>query len=101
MSDGADAPDFGISKRPGHAPDLIRGTDDTFASATGAKRTSIMSIVISDADLTYFERRAEAELELAQAAQHPRAVRAHYLLAAYYLDRVYGDGASSETATKE
>ena len=39
----------------------------------------------------YLEERAEAELALAQAAAHPAAVRAHYLLAAHYLDRLYSD----------
>ena len=50
---------------------------------------------------TYLERRAEAEISLAQAAAHPAAVRAHYLLAGFYLDRLYGaDGndASSGSA---
>jgi hypothetical protein len=47
---------------------------------------------------SYFERRAEAELELAQQAVHPSAVRAHYLLAGYYLDQVYGGGQSDATA---
>ena len=41
---------------------------------------------------TYFYDRAEAELELAQTAEHPAAVRAHYLLAGHYLDRFYGEG---------
>lgn len=41
-------------------------------------------------DTAYFLRRAEAELESAQAATHPAAVRAHYLLAGMYLDLVYG-----------
>lgn len=52
-------------------------------------------------DTAYFLRRAEAELESAQAATHPGAVHAHYLLAGMYLDRVYGpdrDGASDEPA---
>ncbi len=40
-------------------------------------------------DKEYFEQRAEAELSLAQAAAHPAAVRAHYLLAGFYLDRLY------------
>jgi hypothetical protein len=39
----------------------------------------------------YFERRAEAELMLAQAAEHKRAVQAHYELASAYLDRIHGD----------
>lgn len=43
----------------------------------------------------YLEKRAEAELDLAQTATHPAAVKAHYLLAGYYLDRLYG------TATME
>lgn len=50
-------------------------------------------------DTAYFLRRAEAELDSAQAAPHPAAVRAHYLLAGMYLDRVYGpdqDGAPDE-----
>lgn len=39
---------------------------------------------------SYFYDRAEAELKLAQDAEHPAAVRAHYLLAGHYLDRFYG-----------
>ena len=45
---------------------------------------------MADEDICYFERRAEAELELAQRALHPDAVKAHYHLAGFYLDRVYG-----------
>jgi hypothetical protein len=41
-------------------------------------------------DKNYFLSRAEAELEQAQRASHPGAVRAHYHLANHYLDRVYG-----------
>jgi hypothetical protein len=43
-------------------------------------------------DSDYCLRRAEAELELAQAAAHPAAVRAHYHLAGRYLDRAYAEG---------
>jgi hypothetical protein len=39
---------------------------------------------------SYFEERAEEELELAQQATHPKAVKAHYDLAGYYLDKVHG-----------
>lgn len=46
---------------------------------------------MSNDDCAYFMARAEAELELAQRADHPKAVEAHYLLAQSYLDRVYGD----------
>jgi len=38
----------------------------------------------------YFYRRAEQELHQAQRAESPAAVKAHYHLAGYYLDRVYG-----------
>lgn len=43
-------------------------------------------------DREYLERRAEDELELAQHASHPAAVRAHYQLLGHYLDRLYSDG---------
>jgi hypothetical protein len=39
----------------------------------------------------YYERRAEAEIELAQRAEHARAVQAHYQMAAAYLDLIHGD----------
>ncbi len=41
-------------------------------------------------DQSYYLRRAEAEIALAQCAAHPLAVRAHYHLAGHYLDRAYG-----------
>ena len=46
----------------------------------------------------YYYDRAEAELEQAQRAGHPAAVKAHYTLAGYYLDLFYGtsDGAASD-----
>ncbi len=46
---------------------------------------------MSGEDCVYFMARAEAELDLAQRAEHPKAVEAHYLLAQSYLDRLYGD----------
>ena len=42
-------------------------------------------------DSHYLEKRAEQEIELAQSATHPAAVRAHYLLAGHYLDKLYGE----------
>jgi hypothetical protein len=39
-------------------------------------------------DVSYYQRRAEAELEQAQRAVTPEVVRAHYALATAYLDRV-------------
>jgi len=41
-------------------------------------------------EASYLYNRAEQELSQAQQATHPAAVKAHYLLAGYYLDRVYG-----------
>lgn len=46
---------------------------------------------MSQEEQEYYERRAEAELELAQASEHSRAVQAHYELASAYLDRIHGD----------
>ena len=40
-------------------------------------------------DRNYFERRAEAEIEAAQAASHAAVVRAHYEMASHYLDLVH------------
>ena len=42
-------------------------------------------------DAEYFERRAEAEIALAQRATDSRAVQAHYELATQYLDRLHAD----------
>jgi hypothetical protein len=46
---------------------------------------------MSPEEVAYYESRAEAEIALAQQAQHARVVRAHYELAAAYLDRIHGD----------
>ncbi len=46
-------------------------------------------------DIDYYQRRAEAEIELAQRATTARAVQAHYELAAAYLDRIHGDDPKS------
>jgi hypothetical protein len=50
---------------------------------------------MSQEEQEYYERRAEAELRLAQAAAHRRAVQAHYELASAYLDRIHGDAPKS------
>ena len=42
-------------------------------------------------DVDYYERRAEAEITLAQRANHRAAVQAHYELASAYLDRIHGE----------
>jgi hypothetical protein len=46
---------------------------------------------MSPEEMSYYESRAEAEIALAQQARHAHVVRAHYELAAAYLDRVHGD----------
>jgi hypothetical protein len=48
-------------------------------------------------DRDYYYRRAETELEQAQRATLPAAVKAHYTLAGHYLDRVYGGGEADAT----
>ena len=40
-----------------------------------------------ESDAAYYQRRAEQEIELAQRAQDPGAVAAHYKLAELYLER--------------
>ncbi len=57
-----------------------------------------------DPDSDYYRQRAEAELAMAQAARHPAAVRAHYFLAGFYLDRAHGPmmpAADGSTGTVE
>lgn len=54
---------------------------------------------MSPDELAYFERRAEAEIALARQARHARAVKAHYELAAAYLDRVHGAAPSAAGGT--
>lgn len=53
---------------------------------------------MAEQDKAYFNERAEAELLLAQHASHPKAVRSHYLLAAYYLDLVHCAAAPRDPA---
>jgi len=52
-------------------------------------------------DSSYFYDRAETELELAQRATHPLAVRAHYIIANHYLDRCYSGDAVAPAAPQE
>lgn len=46
---------------------------------------------MSHEDVSYFERRAEAEIELARQSASAQAVQAHYQLATAYLDKIYGE----------
>jgi hypothetical protein len=50
---------------------------------------------MSHEELNYYQRRAETEIALAQQASHQAVVRAHYELAAAYLDRIHGDAPRS------
>ena len=55
-----------------------------------------MASVSRQDEKNYYRLRAEQEIKLAQSAEHPAAVRAHYGLAGYYLDHVY-NGSGSPT----
>lgn len=46
---------------------------------------------MSHQDVNYYQRRAEAEIELARRSDSREAVQAHYQLATYYLDKIHGD----------
>lgn len=46
-------------------------------------------------DSTYFKRRAQAELDRAQRATNPQAIRAHSILAEAYLERLQPDARAS------
>lgn len=52
-------------------------------------------------DKEYYYRRAESELEMAQRTEVPEAVKAHYTLAGYYLDKVYNDDATVTRPTHD
>ena len=41
-------------------------------------------------DASYYEWRAQTEVELARQSTHPKAVQAHYDLSAAYLELLYG-----------
>lgn len=49
-------------------------------------------------DSAYFHRRAEVQLALAERAELPQVVSAHYQLASAYLDRATAQGGSSQPA---
>ena len=51
--------------------------------------------MMSEDERLYFRERAEAEIRAAQAADHPEAARAHYVLAGYYLDLSYNPAGPS------
>jgi len=55
--------------------------------------------LIGPDEMSYFVRRAEQQLELAQQANHEQVVHAHYELANLYLDKAYADSASAAEVT--
>ena len=56
--------------------------------------------MIGPDEMSYFVRRAEQQLELAQQADHEQVVHAHYELANLYLDKAYaGTSQVVETET--
>ena len=48
-------------------------------------------------DIEYLEKRAEREIEMAQRAEHRRAVQAHYEMANAYLERIHGESEALQT----
>jgi len=68
---------------------MMPGAQDT---ASGFFTIWELWIAMSGEDVDYFERRAEAEIALAQKARNTEAVQAHYQMATLYLDRIYGSG---------
>ena len=53
---------------------------------------------MSHEEREYLQRRAEAEIALAQTAAHVRAVQAHYEMATHYLDRLHGADGTEQIA---
>jgi hypothetical protein len=56
---------------------------------------------MSDDDISYYRRRAEAELERAQQATKPEVVKAHYELANAYLECIDETAKRIENAWEE
>ena len=55
-------------------------------------------MVSREHESVFLERRAEDELEAAQEAVHPNAVKAHYELACLYIERLHGNGTAPEAS---
>ena len=55
---------------------------------------------MSRKDPTYYERRAEEQLELAQSSLIPSAVKAHYDLANLYLEKLEAAEAQAEAGRR-
>jgi hypothetical protein len=53
---------------------------------------------MSPHEASYLERRAAAAIQLAQAASHPAAVKAHDTMASAYLARLYPEDQPRQAA---
>jgi len=73
-----------VSRFFGNAPRSI----SVFKSVT---YDGVFTRKMSQDDIQYYERRAEAEIVAAQQARHQAVVQAHYELASAYLDRIHGE----------
>ncbi len=58
-------------------------------------------MTMSESDRDYYYQRAEAELALAQQSANEDVVKAHYELAGYYLDLVYGHAEQGTHAERQ
>lgn len=58
-------------------------------------------MTMGESDRDYYYQRAESELALAQQSTNQEAVKAHYELAGYYLDLVYGDAGQGSHAERQ
>lgn len=65
------------------------------SDAAGNRKPAMRIESMEEDERRYLELRAESELFCAQAAKHPRAVKAHYSLAELYLDRLYPNEAKA------
>jgi len=68
---------------------------DRLAEGFCRKRASNRGCFMDVAERDYFLERAEAEMDLANAARQRKAAHAHYNLASFYLDRAL-DGVANE-----
>lgn len=95
MGEASTSPGAGPTNPPGLSA-AVRGEggpSSERAPTTPSPSEPVGTDIEIEGDRAYFLSRAEAQLELAQAASAPEAVRAHYHLANLYLDRVYGTSA--------
>jgi hypothetical protein len=69
----------------------LQERDAVFSRFLFVLNGGVDTLKMSQDDLLYYERRAEAEIAAAQQARHQAVVQAHYELASAYLDRIHGN----------